>query len=301
MPHGRRPSIDAPGQRRERDDPADCTQAVMKRLLWLAALAIGFGAAAPSSAQSPGNFSTLSTTGTATMGGDALMCSGRPWIDVRCNGAVGDGNHDDTTAINTTISTAVTNNWPVHISAGTYKVTSPISIDYAGQASKGFRLISEAATIDGRAIPSGPVLKIQCGGGSISSPTGCFYFRQEGVLLVNANTPAYAVVFGKSDFSDAHNSIKIDHLVVNNASTAPGSGGCQFNYVLDSDIYAICVSAGGAAGLALEQTQFSRISGAGTAEGTGGRGLVLENGYNFSNTFFGARSRSIADLSVDHL
>src|SRR5215472_18443472 len=37
----------------------------------------------------------------------------------------------------------------------------------------------------------------------------------------------------------------------------------------------------------LEQTQFSRISGAGTAEATGGRGLVLENGYNFSNVFFG--------------
>jgi len=275
----------------------------MKRVLWLVALAIGFGAAASSSAQSPGNFSTLSTTGTATMGGDALMCSGRPWIDVRCNGAVGDGSHDDTTAINTTISTAIANNWPVHISAGTYKVTSPISIDYAGQAGKGFRLISEAATIDGRAIPSGPVLKIQCGGGSISSPTGCFYFRQEGVLFVNASTPAYAVVFGKSDFSDAHNSIKIDHLVVNNASTAPNSGGCQFNYVLDSDIYAICVSAGGAAGLALEQTQFSRISGAGTAEGTGGRGLVLENGFNFSNTFLALDlevSPTCLSITFDH-
>lgn len=34
-------------------------------------------------AQSPGNFSTLSTTGTATLNGDVLMCSGRPWIDVK--------------------------------------------------------------------------------------------------------------------------------------------------------------------------------------------------------------------------
>ena len=42
-------------------------------------------------AQLPGNFSTLSTTGTATLNGDVLMCSGRPWIDVRCHGAVGDG------------------------------------------------------------------------------------------------------------------------------------------------------------------------------------------------------------------
>jgi len=255
------------------------------RLLWLAAFAFGLGVALPTFAQSPGNFSTLSTSGTATLNADVLMCSGRPWIDVRCNGAVGDDSHDDTAAINSTISTAITNNWPVHIPAGTYKVTSPISIDYAGQAAKGFRLISEAATIDGRTVASGPVLQIQCSGGSPASPAGCFYFKEEGSLFVSASTPAYAVVLGKTDFSDAHNSVKVDHLIVNNASTAPSAGGCQFNYVLDSDIYAVCVSGGGGAGIALEQTQFSRISGAGTAQGTGGRSLVLENGFNFSNTF----------------
>jgi hypothetical protein len=258
----------------------------MRRLLCLASFAFGLGVALPSWAQSPGNFSTLSTTGTATLGGDLLICSGSPWIDVRCNGATGDDSHDDTTAINTTVAAAITNNWPVHFPAGTYKVTSPISIDYAGQAAKGFRLISEAATIDGRTIASGPVLQIRCGGGSPTSPTGCFYFKEEGTLFVNADTPGYAVVFGNTDFSDAHNSAKIDHLSVNNTSTAPGAGGCQFNFVLDSDIYAVCVSAGGAAGLAFEQTQFSRLSGAGTAAGTGGSSLALENGYNFSNTFF---------------
>jgi hypothetical protein len=61
-------------------------------------------------AQSPGNFSTLSTTGTATLAGDVLMCSGHPWIDVRCNGAVGDDSHDDTSAIQTTINSAIANN-----------------------------------------------------------------------------------------------------------------------------------------------------------------------------------------------
>jgi hypothetical protein len=258
----------------------------MRHLLWLAAFAFGLGVALPTWAQSPGSFSTLSTTGTATLAGDVLMCSGRPWIDVRCNGAVGDGSHDDTTAINTTISAAIANNWPVHLPAGTYKVTAPISIDYASQAPRGFRLVSRGATIDGRAIATGPVLEIQCSGGSPTSPTGCFYFTEEGSLFVNANTPAYAVVFGRPDFADAHNSARIDHLIVNNANTATGAGGCQFNFVLDSDIYAVCVSSGGAAGLAFEQTQFSRISGAGTAQGTGGRSLVLENGYNFSNTFF---------------
>jgi hypothetical protein len=253
--------------------------------LRLAAFAFGLSVALPTSAQTI-NGSSLDITGQSTLQGDVLMCSGSPWIDVRCNGATGDGIHDDTAAINATISTAITNGRPVHFPAGTYKVTSQITIDYAGQASGGFRLISAGAVIDGRTIASGPVLQIQCGGGTIASPTGCFYFKEEGTLFVNGNVPNYVVVFGKPDFSDAHNSAKIDHLIVNNASTAAGAGGCQFNYVLDSDLYAVCVSAGGAAGLAFEQIQFSRISGAGTAGGTGGRGVVLENGYNFSNTFF---------------
>jgi hypothetical protein len=118
------------------------------------------------------------------------------------------------------------------------------------------------------------------------APADCFYFKQEGLLFVLADTPDYAVVIGNDDFSDAHNTIKLDHLNVNNRNTDSAAGGCRFNYVLDSDLWAACVSAGGGAGLALEQTQFSRISGSGTAQGTGGRGLVLENGFNYANTFF---------------
>jgi len=115
------------------------------------------------------------------------------------------------------------------------------------------------------------VLQIECGGGTTSSPTGCFYFRQEGTLFVNGNTSAYVVVVGKTDFSDAHNSAKFDHLIVNNASTAAAGGGCHFNYLLDSDVYAVCVATGGG-GRPRARTGpvFSRISGAGTAEGTGG-------------------------------
>ncbi len=259
---------------------------IFDRILALAAFAACGLVASAALAQSPGNFSTLSTTGTATFGGAVLACSGQPWIDVRCNGAVGDDTHDDTSAIQTTINTAITNNWPVHIPSGTYKVTSGLTIDYAGQAARGFRLISEGATLDGTTVASGPVLQVECSGGTVSSPTGCFYFKEEGTLLVRANTPAYAVVIGKSDFSDAHNSLKLDHLIVNNANTASASGALQLNYVLDSDIYAVADSAGGAAGIALEQVQFSRISGAGSAAVTGGASLLMENGYNFSNTIF---------------
>jgi len=241
----------------------------------------------PAIAQSPGNFSTLSTTGIATLDGDTLMCSGRPWLDVRCNGAVGDDAHDDTNAIQTTFNRAIANNWPVFIPSGSYKVTSSLNIDYASQATNGFRLISQGAVLDGRAVSAGPVIQIQCSGGNPNSPTGCFYFKEDGTLFINADSSGYAVVIGKPDFSDAHNSIKIDHLIVNNAAVGSTAGACQFNYVLDGDIYAVCDAAGGAAGMAFEQTQFSRVSGAATASGAGGRGIVLENGFNFSNTFSG--------------
>jgi hypothetical protein len=261
------------------------------RLLRLCVFCLGFWPML-AAAQSPGNFSSLTTTGpnalggTTTLGGDALMCSGHPWIDVRCNGAAGDDVHDDTSAIQTTINTAITNGWPVLIPAGKYKLSAELVIDYAGQAHNGFVLRSQNATLDGAGIAAGPVLQVQCSGGTPSAPTACFYFALEGRLQLVAATPAYAFVMGKTDFSDQHNSFRIEHLNVNNASTSTAAGGCQFNAVYDAQIDAVCDASGGAAGMALEQVQFSRISGSATASGTGGRGLVLENGFSFSNVFF---------------
>ena len=79
--------------------------------------------------------------------------------------------------------------------------------------------MNRGAIIDGTSISDAPALKIECSGGSRAAPTGCFYFHQEGTLFVNARSSGYAVMIGKPDFSDAHNSIKIDHLIVNNNSS----------------------------------------------------------------------------------
>ena len=76
----------------------------------------------------------------------------------------------------------------------------------------------------------------------------------------------------------------IDHLIVNNAGAGARAGGLQLNYVLSSEIFAVADAAGGAAGIALEQTQISRISGAGSAAAKGGAALLIENGYSFANT-----------------
>lgn len=340
--------------------------AIGRLLVALAGFAALAGCPRAGLARSAGNFSTLTTTGpntlggTTTLNGDALACSGRPWLDVSCYGAKGDDTTDDTGAFNSAIAAAVTNGWPLHIPAGTYKVTAPITIDYAGRASAGFRLISEGATIDGRSIASGPVLKVECSGGTPASPATCFYFHEQGTLFVDGDSnavslaslassysagattlavsttagfyfggaidilladgstyatsvsaigagtitiaapglpssansgaavsrPSYVFQLGKVDFSDQHNALKIDHLSVNNAASGPGAGACQFNAVYDGAINAICDSAGGAAGIALEQVQFSRISGAGSAAAAGGTAMLFENGYNFSNTIF---------------
>src|SRR5260370_38450304 len=107
------------------------------RALIAAALTTTVLAAWSALAQSSGNFSTLSTTGTATLNGDVLMCSGRPWIDVKCpnmaGGAVGRGRPDDTRPIPTTINTPATHNCPVHLPASPYKDTPQTSVNYDAQ------------------------------------------------------------------------------------------------------------------------------------------------------------------------
>ena len=113
---------------------------------------------------------------------------------------VGDGDHDDASAISATISAAITNGWPVPFPTGASKVASKIVLDYAGQASKGLRLISEGAVIDGETISSGPVLQNRMRRRLDTSPTGCFYFKQEGTLFINGNTPDYVVVVRQTRF-----------------------------------------------------------------------------------------------------
>jgi len=161
--------------------------------------------------------------------------------------------------------------------AGTYRLDRELVIDYAPLADTGFQIISDGAVIDATATGQ-RALSIKCSGGTPDSPKGCFYFHIQGTLFVNANTWQAAVRFGLNDFSDAHNSAKLDHLIVNNA----GQGfAVRLNYILNADIFTVAVSAG-SAGLVMDQVQFSRISGAASA--TTGTAILIERGYTFANT-----------------
>jgi Pectate lyase superfamily protein len=225
-----------------------------------------------------------STAASAQQASGAAACSGGPSIDVRCYGAVGDDINDDTAAIASALAAALDGDEPLFLPPGTFRITRTLAIDYAARATTGFRLVSMGAVIDGKSISSQPVLEILCSGGSPRTPKGCFYFNEQGTIFVNGNTQNYVVVIGQPDFSDAHNSIKIDHLIVNNANPGAQAGGLQLNYVLSSQIFAVADSAGGAAGIALEQTQITHLAGAGSAGASGGAGLLIENGYSFANT-----------------
>ncbi len=159
------------------------------------------------------------------------------------------------------IDAAISSDRPLILPRGTYQ--GPVTIDYTAHAGTGFELISRGATIEGG-------LTIQC-------QSECFYFHQEGTLFVSGRQPGYLVTVGKPDLSDAQNSIKLDHLIVNNG----GGPAVQLNYVLNAQAFVVADSGAGI-GLTLEQVQFSSIAGA--ASGTVAA-LAVENGYSFSDEF----------------
>jgi hypothetical protein len=131
-------------------------------------------------------------------------CSPADRIDARCY-------HD----LQEATAAAIAGNVPLWLPAGNYALDRELFIDYAPLAATGFQIISDGAAIDATATGE-RALSIECSGGTPDNPKGCFYFHIQGTLFVNANTWQAGVRFGFNDFSDAHNSAKIDHLIVNN-------------------------------------------------------------------------------------
>lgn len=161
------------------------------------------------------------------------------------------------------VDAAIALDRPLVLPRGTYQ--GPLVIDYTAHAGTGFELISRGATIYGG-------LTVQC-------QRDCFYFHQEGTLFVSGQTGGALFTLGQPNFADPQNSIKLDHIVVNNS----GAGiACQFNYVLDADIFAVCDSAG-VIGMDIRQLQFSTVKGA--ASGGQAYAMAMRDGYVFDNTF----------------
>jgi hypothetical protein len=167
-------------------------------------------------------------------------------------------------AIQQAADAAIARDLPLLLPRGSYQ--GPLTIDYTTQANTGFELISHGATVYGG-------LTIECTG-------SCFYFHQEGTIFIEGQSPSYLVTVGKADFSDAHNSIKIDHMIVNNGGTG---GAVQLNYVLNSDLFIVANTAGEGVGLDVRQLQFSTLKGAMSSKQ--GYSMVIEDGYVIANSF----------------
>jgi hypothetical protein len=197
--------------------------------------------------------------------------------DVTCFGASPDTAADSAPAINAAAREAVSQHVPLVIPAGRYRVGSTIDIDYAEAADTGIEVQANGAILDGAAAGVSPVLYIHCSGGSSQSPKGCFYFHLAGTLHVYANS-GWGAVIGDLTLADAQNSIKIDHLDVNNAK---GSG-LLLGYLLNSDVFAVANAGTGAVALWLNQVQFSTIRGAAAAHQ--GWAIYSGDGYTFANT-----------------
>lgn len=175
---------------------------------------------------------------------------------------------------------------PLWLPAGTYTLPNTLFIDYTPLANTGFTVISDGAILDARASHQ-PAVEVQC-------QRDCFYFHLSGTLTVWADVADVAFQVGQLDYRDPQNSIKIDHLIVNNAS--PNGEAVRLNYVLNADISVYAVSAGWV-GLWLRQTQFSTIRGAMTGEAWAG--IWMSDGYSFANTFSGIDvEASVVGLAV---
>ena len=135
----------------------------------------------------------LAATDTAAFACDATTVDVTHQADVTCYGAVGTGSADDSRAINAAASVAVARHVPLVLPAGRYRVTSPISIDYATDYDTGIEILSQGAIIDGTAITGVSVLYIYCSDGSPANPKGCFTYTWAGRCSSTQTPPVYGL------------------------------------------------------------------------------------------------------------
>jgi len=196
--------------------------------------------------------------------------------DVTCYGAQPDTSNDAAPAIMAAWRDAVRLGVPLSFPGGRYHVASTLDFDYAAAAGQGVEIQGNGSIIEGAAgvMP----LYVHCSGGNPNSPKACFYLHFAGTLHIYANSSWWGAIIDDWTYADAHNSMKIDHLDVNNS----GSGsGAILSGVYNADVY-IVANANGYFGLQLNRVQFSVFRGAMGA--VGGNALVL-NDYTFANTF----------------
>lgn len=230
-----------------------------------------------------------------------VNCSGEPWYDVRCAGAVGDGVTDDTAALNAAAVAAFGNNWPLYLPHATYKLTN--HVDFVLQSDSA-RVVSDRAILDSSTYAggSGAPLGLFCH--SHASAANCNNFHLDGLLtILSASSSNFAFQWGFGDLVDSFDRAKIDRISVTNTGT---SGACFVGNVTRSLIGFDCTSTNvGGPGLQMAQTRANTFLSLNAS--SPGVALVLTNSTNYLNTFVspnlagGGTCINIASASSDNV
>jgi hypothetical protein len=176
--------------------------------------------------------------------------------DVTCYGTQPDTSNDAAPAIMAAWRDAVRLGVPLSFPGGRYHVASTLDFDYAAAASQGVEIQGNGSIIEGAAGVT--PLYVHCSGGNPNSPKACFYLHLAGTLHIYADSSWWGAIIGDWTYADAHNSMKIDHLDVNNSGSG---GGAILSGVYNGDVY-IVANANGYFGLQLNRVQFSVFRGA---------------------------------------
>lgn len=201
-------------------------------------------------------------------------------VTMKQAGAVGDGATDDTAAVRLFFNTVLTKGYAGYIDVGTYKCTSALSIDIAANSRLGCNIDgagSQRAVFDLTPVNSGIPFQIIDSNGSTGGDGFYHVLRNFGI---KTNVAGVGVALGQENFADALNSLIVDNIVINNASTNAAACALEINHVLASQINVVANCNGAGDAIRCRQMQFSKLTGAG---GSATNGLHFTGGYCFGN------------------
>jgi hypothetical protein len=182
-------------------------------------------------------------------------------------------------------------NKALYIPAGIYKVSSQLVWNLQSVAAEGINVFG-----DGRLAS---IIKFDAGvtspnwdivGDDTPGEAGIAYARFED-FGVQGNTSGELMTFGRDDYNDAMNEFQLNNIYVQNFSTASTAVALKLNYFLNGFVNVAANGGGfntgtltgsGFAALLCNQCVMNTFMG---TFGDDGNGIVLANGYSYTNTF----------------
>ena len=238
-------------------------------------------------------------------------------LNLKDFGAVGDDTTDDTAAVNAWIAAVLSTGNIGYAPAGTYKVTSPILIDYVSVWNIGFTLVGAGVqrTVFKSTVTSGAAFELYSSGGTGPGPDAQrAYYPKITQLSFLATTVGPTLRIGKYNFWDQQNLVRLEIWCSNSSNDASARCiemnscyGChiEFNGSVGNPGSAPYLGAAAGICLSLRETNFSQffVSVGSTANPVTGdimgtaTGVYMSDGVNYGNVFI-APDLEVVDVSV---